>query len=137
MMAIAASLAPTAASSRANGQEETYFARVPNLDYVYSPFELFPLAPHCRPPLERIAAFAVDMDGTSTTTEPLALHALEYMVRRFTGRMTKGEWHGLDPVADHPYVIGNSNFRHTEFLVERYRADLNMDALREAFFEAL
>src|SRR5512136_1933660 len=78
----------------------TEFARVPNLDYIYSPFELYPLAPHVRPPLERIAAFAVDMDGTSTTTEPLALHSLEYMVRRFTGRPTRADWPGLDPQLD-------------------------------------
>ena len=34
------------------------------------------------------------MDGTSTTTEPLALHSLEYMVRRFTGHMEKSDWEG-------------------------------------------
>ncbi len=67
----------------------TEFARVRNLDYVFSPYEIYPLAPRVRPPLERIVAFAVDMDGTSTTTEPLALNSLEYMVRRFTGLRTR------------------------------------------------
>lgn len=90
-----------------------------------------------RPPLGRIVAYAVDMDGTSTTTEPLALHALEYMVRRFTGRLTPAEWPGLDEKLDYPHVIGNSNFRHTEFLVERYRENLDHDAFRQAFFEAV
>ena len=113
------------------------FAAVRNLDYVFSPWEVYPLAPRVQGDLDTIVAFAVDMDGTSTTTEPLALHSLEYMVRRFTGRMTKDEWPGLDPVKDYPYVIGNSNFRHTEFLVERYRADLDYDALRRGFFESL
>jgi beta-phosphoglucomutase-like phosphatase (HAD superfamily) len=112
-------------------------AVVKNLDYVFSPVELYPLAPKIAPPLERIAAFAVDMDGTSTTTEPLALHALEYMVRRFTGRMSREEWSGLDPKLDYPHVIGSSNFRHTEFLVERYRRWLDTSALRQAFVEAL
>jgi len=98
---------------------------------------LYPLAPRVRPPLDRIAAFAVDMDGTSTTTEPLALDALEYMVRRFTGLLTPADWAGLDERADHPYVIGNSNFRHTEFLVRRYGDRLQPDSLRQAFFEAL
>jgi hypothetical protein len=115
----------------------TEFACVPNIDYVYAPFEIYPLAPHVRPPLERIAALAVDMDGTSTTTEPLALHSLEYMVRRITGRLTRGEWAGLDEREDYPNVIGNSNFRHVEFLVQRYRDCLRADALRQAFFEAL
>jgi beta-phosphoglucomutase-like phosphatase (HAD superfamily) len=113
------------------------FAQVRNLDYVFSPWEIYPLASRIAPPLDRIAAFAVDMDGTSTTTEPLALHALEYMVRRFTGRMTPAEWPGLDHVLDHPHVIGNSNFRHTEFLVQRYRDHLSPDAFRQAFFEAV
>jgi beta-phosphoglucomutase-like phosphatase (HAD superfamily) len=115
----------------------TEYALVRNLDYVYAPGELLPLAPRIQTPLEQIVAFAVDMDGTSTTTEPLALHALEYMVRRFTGRPTKADWAGLDPQRDYPHVIGNSNFRHTEFLLERYRAQLDRAALRQAFFEAL
>lgn len=113
------------------------FAQVRNLDFTYAPFELYPLAPHAPRPLPRLAALTVDMDGTSTTTEPLALHALEYMVRRFTGRLDKAQWPGLDPVLDYPHVIGNSNFRHTEFLVGRYRDMLDRQALREAFFEAL
>lgn len=114
----------------------TEFARVRNLDYVFAPTELYPLAPHSTLPLERIAAFAVDMDGTSTTTEPLALHSLEYMVRRFTNRLSKADWPGLDEQLDLPHVIGNSNFRHTEFLIERYNDVVDHDALRRAFFEA-
>lgn len=113
------------------------FVAVRNIDYVLSPFQIYPLAPVVRPPLPRIAAFAVDMDGTSTTTEPLALHALEYMVRRCTGRLTREQWAGLDPKLDHPFVIGNSNFRHTEFLLGRYRDAMNATAFRDAFFEAL
>jgi len=113
----------------------TEVAVVRNLDYVYSPVELYPLAPRITGDLERVVAYAVDMDGTSTTTEPLALHALEYMVRKFTGRMSADEWPGLDEVRDLPHVIGNSNFRHTEFLLGRYEP--NQDALRAAFIEAL
>lgn len=112
-------------------------AIVRNLDYIFSPVELYPLAPKISGDLGRIAAFAVDMDGTSTTTEPLALHALEYMVRRFTGRMSVSEWAGLDEEKDYPFVIGNSNFRHAEFLIERYKQWINLLALRQAFFEAL
>lgn len=113
------------------------FVVVRNIDYVHSPFEIYPLAPKVRPPLPRIAAFAVDMDGTSTTTEPLALHSLEYMVRRFTGHLTPDQWPGLDKQLDYPYVIGNSNFRHAEFLLGRYRQMLDMTAFRDAFFEAV
>ncbi len=122
---------------QAAGLGVTEFARVRNLEFVFPPFELYPLAPRTSPPLDRIAAFAVDMDGTSTTTEPLALHSLEYMVRRITGRMDRAQWPGLDPVLDYPHVIGNSNFRHTEFLLQRYGDWLNPASLRDAFFEAL
>ncbi len=115
----------------------TEFAQVRNLEYVFSPYELYPLAPRVAPPLERIVAFAVDMDGTSTTTEPLALHALEYMVRRITARMDPAAWPGLDEKLDYPHVIGNSNFRHTEFLVARYRDQLDYAAFRQAFIEAV
>ncbi|MEP0767395.1 MAG: hypothetical protein HRF45_12770 [Fimbriimonadia bacterium] len=111
-------------------------AVVKNLDFVAAPFEFYPLAPRNPGPLERVAAFAVDMDGTSTTTEPLALHALEYMVRRVTGRMSKDQWSGLDPVRDHPFVIGNSNFRHTEFLLTRYRDWVKRELVAEAFIES-
>lgn len=115
----------------------TEFARVRNIDYVFAPYGLYPLAAPPALPLDQIVAFAVDMDGTSTTTEPLALHALEYMVRRFTGHLTTAEWPGLDKQLDYPYVIGNSNFRHTEFLVGRYRDRLDRSALRKAFIEAV
>jgi len=117
------------------GAEE--FAVIRNLEYIYSPNEIYPLAPKASAPLPHIAAFAVDMDGTSTTTEPLALHALEYMVRRFTNRLTKDEWQGLDEEKDLPFVIGNSNFRHTEFLVKRYSDEIKPDALRDSFIEAV
>jgi len=113
------------------------FAVVRNLGYIYSPFEVYPLAPRVRPPLPRIAAFAADMDGTSTTTEPLALHALEYMVRRFTGLRTRQQWTGLDREHDYPFVIGNSNHRHAEFLLNRYRERLDRDAFCSAFIEAV
>lgn len=117
--------------------DSTEFAVVKNLGYVYAPTELYPLAPKVTDPLPSISAFAVDMDGTSTTTEPLALHALEYMTRRFTNRMTPAEWAGLDEATDHPFVIGNSNFRHTEFLLHKYADHVNEAALRRSFFEAL
>lgn len=124
-------------AEQARGLGAREFACVRNLAYAYAPAELYPLAPHTPRPLAQAAAFAVDMDGTSTTTEPLALHALEYMVRRFTGWRTAAEWPGLDPQRDHPHVIGNSNFRHTEFLLERYGAHLRPEALCAAFIEAL
>lgn len=112
-------------------------AVVTNLEYVYARFELYPLAPKITHNLDCVVAYAVDMDGTSTTTEPLALHSLEYMVRRFTGRPSKAGWPGLDPQEDYPFVIGSSNFRHTEFLINRYGRWLDNSALCSSFIESL
>lgn len=111
--------------------------RIRNLAYMHARYSDYPLAPLIRGPIDGVVAFAVDMDGTSTTTEPLALHALEYMVRRFTDRMGDQEWGGLDPVRDYPNVIGHSNQYHTEFLLERYRESFKPTALRAAFLDAL
>jgi beta-phosphoglucomutase-like phosphatase (HAD superfamily) len=123
--------------SRGDATGATEFVRVRNIDYVYAPCEIYPLAPRVRLPMARIGSITVDMDGTSTTTEPLALHSLEYMVRRFTGLRSHTDWPGLDAQHDHPHVIGNSNFRHTEFLVRRYRDRLDTTALAQGFFEAV
>ncbi len=123
--------------TNAGGLGVREFAVVKNLDYIFSPVEVYPLAPKVMGPLDDIAAVAMDMDGTSTTTEPLALNSLEYMVRRFTGRVTKEEWPGLDHEKDYPFIIGSSNFRHTEFLVRRYEQDVKPNALRQAFFETV
>ncbi len=110
---------------------------VHNLGFVPHQSELYFLVPKSPLPLAGITAFAVDMDGTSTTTEPLALHSLEFMVRRLTGKRTRAEWAGLDSVRDIPFVIGNSNFRHTEFLMKQYAADIDPGCFRDSFFEAM
>lgn len=114
----------------------TEVASVRNLTLVPAARELYLLAPHTPLPVPTVHAFAVDMDGTSTTTEPLALHALEYMVRRITGRMARAAWPGLDAKHDIPFVIGNSNFRHTEFLLQRYRNAIDPAAFRASVMEA-
>lgn len=110
---------------------------VRNLGFIPQPRDYYILAPHTPLPVDNIYAFAVDMDGTSTTTEPLALHGLEYMVRRVTNHLTEDQWPGLDAEKDIPYVIGNSNFRHTEFLLTRYADAVDDDAFCTAFIETL
>ena len=52
------------------------FAVVANPAYIHPPYELYPLAPRITPPVARLAAVVCDMDGTTTTTEPLCLHSL-------------------------------------------------------------
>lgn len=112
------------------------FAVVRNPRYIYSPYELYPLAPKQAGPLERLSAAVMDMDGTTTTTETLCLHSLETMVRRITGRPEKRDWPGLDPVRDYPNVIGNSTTRHVEYLVHTYQPHISKPAFARALVEA-
>ncbi len=96
------------------------FAVVANPQYVYPPFDLYPFAPP-RIVLERgLMGAVMDMDGTTTTTEPLCIHSLETMVRRITGRQEVADWAGLDHDKDFPHIIGNSTTRHVEYLVQAY-----------------
>ena len=121
-------------TAAALGTDELVAVR--NLGFIPHPRELYFLAPRTALPLDHLAAFAVDMDGTSTTTEPLALHALDYMVRCVTNRMTPAHWPGLDHSHDIPFVIGNSNFRHTEYLLQRYADAVDRRAFARRFIEA-
>lgn len=92
-------------------------AVVRNPQGIYAPCEFYPLAPRRRH-LRDLRAVVMDMDGTTTTTEPLCLHSLEHMVR---SAMREGEaWAGLDREKDLPYVVGNSTTRHVEHLLEAY-----------------
>jgi len=95
------------------------FAVVPNPAYVHPAYELYPLAPCPKLPLQNLRAVVCDMDGTVTTTEALCLHSLEYMVRVISRHLPRDEWGGLTE-EDHPHVIGNSTTRHVEYLIETY-----------------
>ncbi|MDI6784951.1 MAG: hypothetical protein QME64_12775 [bacterium] len=87
-------------------------AVVKNPAYINSPLELYPLAAKHRQPLKQLIGVVKDMDGTTTTTEPLCIHSLEWMVRKITGRMDNSVWAGLDRVKDYPHIIGNSTTKH-------------------------
>lgn len=111
-------------------------ALVRNPSYIYAPLELYPLPPKTAGPLSRIAGIVMDMDGTTTTTEPLCLHSLEWMVRRVTGRLTPEAWPGLDRARDYPHVIGNSTTKHVEYLLTAYRDSFDARACLEAYLKA-
>lgn len=96
------------------------FVIVKNPVYVHPEFELYPLAPKLTGFIPGIKGIVMDMDGTTTTTEELCLHSLEYMVRRVSGKYDKNVWHGLDHVRDFPNVIGNSTTKHIEYLIKTY-----------------
>ncbi|MBN1488471.1 MAG: hypothetical protein JXA69_01020 [Phycisphaerae bacterium] len=112
-------------------------ALVANPSYVASSYELYPLAPANPGPLAALVGVVKDMDGTTTTTEPLCLHSLEWMVRTITDRMDRRVWAGFDHEKDHPNIIGNSTTRHVEYLLRTYGGDAKPEAFRRAFVLAV
>ncbi len=64
------------------------FAVVENPDYIFPPYELYPLAQKATELSSGMTGAVMDMDGTTTTTETLCIHSLETMVRRITARET-------------------------------------------------
>ncbi len=95
-------------------------ALVRNPSYIYAPLEIYPLPPKVTGNLPRLAGVVMDMDGTTTTTEPLCIHSLEWMTRQVTGRTNPSEWAGLDRKRDYPHIIGNSTTKHVEYLLVTY-----------------
>jgi hypothetical protein len=112
------------------------FSVVRNPSYVYPDYELSPLAAHAKLPLNELAASVTDMDGTTTTTETLCLHSLEYMVGRVTGKCPGRNWRGLDRKNDYPHIIGNSTTKHVEYLIKTYGEEIKKDKFRDAYVEA-
>ncbi|KAB2909476.1 MAG: hypothetical protein LC102_11525 [Ignavibacteriales bacterium] len=111
------------------------FALIENPGYIFPKHEVVPLAKKFRE-LDELDAVVMDMDGTTTTTEVLCIHSLEYMVRCITGRLTCDEWHGLDETNDYPHIIGNSTTKHVEYLVKTYKKEIKTEALKRFFIKA-
>jgi phosphoglycolate phosphatase-like HAD superfamily hydrolase len=111
------------------------FTIVKNPEYIFSPFEIYPLAKKNLNQLESIEAIVMDMDGTTTTTETLCIHSLEYMIRKMSGLTSKVDWSGLDD-EDLPHIIGNSTTKHVEYLIHKYNSLLKKDKIINSFQEA-
>ncbi|MCD6386322.1 hypothetical protein J7M23_11165 [Candidatus Sumerlaeota bacterium] len=109
---------------------------VANPSYIYQPYDIYLLAPRIKRPLTRLLAVVKDMDGTTTTTEPLCLHSLEYMLRRITDRMSTAEWKGLDRERDYPHIIGNSTTKHVEYLLHTYHKEIKRTAFLKAYIHS-
>ncbi|PWJ43806.1 HAD family hydrolase [Sediminitomix flava] len=112
------------------------YAKVQNPEFVFPPFELYPLAPKAEHGVDMLKAVVMDMDGTTTTTEELCLYSLEYMVRKLSARMTKEEWEGLDHVVDFPHIIGNSTTKHVEYLIDTYESSIREEEIYKSFIYA-
>ncbi len=112
------------------------FVIINNPNYVYSKFDICPLAPKIEGKRDKIIGIVQDMDGTTTTTENLCIHSLETMVRFFTGRQTMESWDGLDRDRDYPHIIGNSTTKHVEYLIKTYQRDMNYESFQRAYLRA-
>jgi beta-phosphoglucomutase-like phosphatase (HAD superfamily) len=112
------------------------FAVVKNPEYIHPEFELYPLAPKLTSPLESLAAAVMDMDGTTTTTEELCIHSLEFMIRKMSGKMTTESWKGLDHNLDYPHIIGNSTTKHVEYLITKYHSLFIDENIKGSYFYA-
>jgi beta-phosphoglucomutase-like phosphatase (HAD superfamily) len=112
------------------------FVVVKNPGYIHPVYELYPLAPKIKKPVSNLTASVMDMDGTTTTTEALCIHSLEYMVRKLSGRMTKQQWKGLDPAKDYPHIIGNSTTKHVEYLIAKYQKTFKNDQIIKSYLYA-
>ena len=111
------------------------FACIKNPEGVFPEYEYVPLAKK-KNELKDIRTIVCDMDGTTTTTENLCIHSLEFMVRKISDRMDLSQWHGLDEGKDYPHIIGNSTTRHVEYLIDTYRFNIDEKAIVKAFIEA-
>lgn len=116
-------------AARLVGGLGTEYALVENPQYVYPPFEAYPLAAPRSTLAEGLLGAVMDMDGTTTTTEPLCVHSLETMVARITGHAGMA-WPGLNKERDYPNIIGNSTTKHVEYLVRTYRPDVRIEYVR-------
>ncbi|MGE5411029.1 MAG: hypothetical protein ACM3MI_08715, partial [Clostridiales bacterium] len=112
------------------------FVVINNPDYVYPQFEICPMAEKIYSVSGIIPAFVMDMDGTTTTTEVLCIHSLEYMLRRISGKISINEWIGLDKVSDYPHIIGNSTTKHVEYLIGKYQTMIVQEELIKSFIHS-
>jgi beta-phosphoglucomutase-like phosphatase (HAD superfamily) len=111
------------------------FAVVKNPIYIHPEFELYPLAKKIKT-VDKLVAAVMDMDGTTTTTELLCIHSLEFIVRKFSGKVDIQTWKGLNPKEDYPHIIGNSTTKHVEYLITKYSKSFKKNEVIKSFLFA-
>jgi beta-phosphoglucomutase-like phosphatase (HAD superfamily) len=112
------------------------FVVIHNPSFIHPEYEVVPLAPKLFHSVPKIVAVVMDMDGTTTTTEELCIHSLEFMVRKITGRMNRKIWSGLDHQKDYPHIIGNSTTKHIEYLIRVNQKEIKINELKRAYIFA-
>lgn len=113
------------------------FAVVHNPAPLYPEIELYPLAPKITVPQKDLSAVILDLEGTVCSTLDLRLHSLEYVVRSISGRLTKDEWKGLDPLIDRPNLMGISTSEQIRYLVQRYHNFIKPEAMKESYLHSV
>jgi hypothetical protein len=113
------------------------FAVVHNPAPLYPEIELYPLAPKITAPQKELSAVLMDLEGTVCSTLDLRLHALENTVRSISGRLTKDEWKGLDPLIDHPNLTGIGTPEQIRYLIQRYHNFIKPEAMKEAYLHSV
>ncbi len=111
----------------------TDYSVVQNPVGVYPPFDIYPLPMPKFQRLPKLDIVLMDMDGTTTTTEVLCLHALETLVSKLSGDPELV----LDKAKDYPHIIGDSTTKHIEYLIAKYRKSFSLSATKAAFLEAV
>jgi beta-phosphoglucomutase-like phosphatase (HAD superfamily) len=105
------------------------FSLVLNPEGVHPAFDIYPLANRVVGPIGHISAILMDMDGTTTTTEPLCLQALEKVIQTITAFGKNSKVTNLDRQKDYPNIIGNSTTKHLEYLLVKYKKFINLNYL--------
>lgn len=113
------------------------FAVIENYGVAYPPYDVVPLAPKFPRPEGRLRAVLMDMDGTTTLTEDLCIHAHENVLRDVTRRPDgASEVQHLNPEKDYPYIIGTSASANVSYLIATYGRHIQPESLKLAFLRA-
>lgn len=113
------------------------FAVIRNPAPLYPEIELFPLAPKITAPQKELSAVIMDLEGTVCSTQELRLNSLEYVIRSISGRNSKEEWKGLDPLIDQPNLLGISIPEAVRYLVQRYHNFIKAEELKTAYLHSV
>lgn len=111
------------------------FAVVKNPEFIFSPIEFYPLAKKQKRAVKKLDAIAMDMDGTTTTTETLCLYSLDRMIALMSGNESASP-QTLDKLSDYPNIIGNSTTKHVEYLINKYGAKFHSQKIIASFLFA-
>jgi beta-phosphoglucomutase-like phosphatase (HAD superfamily) len=115
----------------------TEFTVIENYGVAFPPFDVVPLAPKFPRPSGPLRALLMDMDGTTTLTEDLCIHAHQQVLRDVTRRADGiSNMSDLCPEKDYPYIIGTSASANVAYLLTNYGHHIVPESLRLAFLRA-